>query len=187
MAFLKTKAAPAELRVPSLSEAHAEYGLQQRRIDELNERLRALREEETTLIGVIASDTAPALKANVAALLGEVPSQKTENQRRLAEVRSLQGDVGEAIAITTRRRFELETPAAVAVFNAVKPEIDKRMAALLQALDAIGDASRAVDKVVDAIEREGAETSLLSPLRTGALNEQIGNFIRGAKEAGYGN
>lgn len=187
MAFLKKQAAaPAEpFRVPSLSEAHSEYGQLSERLTTLNKTIADLRSEERALVLAISKDDTPNLRPGVAALLGEKQSPKAANVDRLKDVRSMMVDVNDALAISMKRRRDLETAASVAVFHTVRPEIEKRMSVLLQALASVDEARRAVDDVVLAIEAEGAESSLLGPLRTNSLSNQIGVFTRSAKEAGY--
>jgi glutathione S-transferase len=191
MAFLKKPEAIAAdpFRVPSMAEAHPEYGMRHERVIALNDETRSLRAEENSLVSAIAADTTPALRPNVAALLGEEPSQKTINQRRLAEVRSQLRDVDDAIIISERRKRELESAASAAVCQAVRPEVQKRMSALLRALAEVETARNAVEEIVLAIEAEGAAPYALGPVRPFFLGEirdgHIARFVREAKEAGY--
>lgn len=188
---MEPSSAPTPFRALSLAEAHTEYGRMVDRVTSLSSRLTDLRRERRALEADIAADTSPKVSPAVAALLGEEPSSASKARARLAECLKEATDVDTALVIADRRKREYETQASKAVCDAARPEIAKRMSALLSALEATNAAHMAVHEAVLAIEAEGASSGTLGPVRPFFLGDagdgHIARFIRDAREAGYGN
>lgn len=183
----------APFRAQSLAEAHADYGRVVDRVTALSSRLTDLRRERRALEAEIAADTSPRVSPAVAALLGEEPTPASKARTRLAECLKEASDVETALAIAERRKRDFGSQAGKAVCDAARPEMAKRMAALLSALEAADAANQAVSEVIFAVEAEGASADYLGPVRAYFLGgpidpaRQIARFVRDARGAGYGN
>lgn len=184
--------APAPFRALPMAEAHAEYGRMVERVTALSDQLAALQRERKSLEAEIAADTSPKVSPAVAALLGEEPNPASKARARLEECRREAADVDTALSIAERRKRQYEGQASKAICDAARPEMAKRMAALLAALEAADSANKAVSEVIFAVEAEGASADYFGPVRPHFLGgpidpaRQIPRFIRDAKEAGYG-
>jgi hypothetical protein len=192
MAIFK-KQASEPFRVPSLAEAHHDYGRMAERIAALNTQTQDLRRERRALEAAIASDTSPKISPTVAALLGDKPTSIDNHRGRLADIRSELADIETALVIAERRKREFETAASKAICNAARPEMEKRMTALLIALEAVAVANREVNDIVLAVEAEGASPGSLGPVRAHFLGDPrdadspSARFVREARGTGYVN
>lgn len=191
MAFLKAAPAAEPFRALSMADAHPEYGRMAERIVALNTRTQDLRRERQALEAAVASDTAPKIRPAVAALLGDEPSHIDNHRGRLAEIRGELADIETALVVAERRKREFETAASRAICDAARPEMERRMAVLLSALEAVAIAHRDVTDIVLAVEAEGASPGSLGPVRAHFLGDprdadsQMARFVREARGAGY--
>ncbi|HEV7335893.1 MAG TPA: hypothetical protein VGO06_07970, partial [Bosea sp. (in: a-proteobacteria)] len=169
------------------------YGRMAERIAALNTQTQDLRRERRALEAAIASDTSPKISPTVAALLGDKPTSIDNHRGRLADIRSELADIETALVIAERRKREFETAASKAICNAARPEMEKRMTALLIALEAVAVANREVNDIVLAVEAEGASPGSLGPVRAHFLGDPrdadspSARFVREARGTGYVN
>ncbi|MCZ0734578.1 hypothetical protein [Phreatobacter sp. AB_2022a] len=138
MAFLKSKApASAAFKVPTLAEADDEYGAMLERLASLHHELGQTRRKQIEIEKAIAADKSPEIRASVAALLGDKPNSKAVLRANLADLRGRQRDLEAAVSVLTERLRLRQTDAAKKVREAVRPELDRRVRAVIQAMKAL--------------------------------------------------
>ncbi|TIL64489.1 hypothetical protein [Mesorhizobium sp.] len=186
---IAAKAKPDAYHVPSQAEALPELGSLLEKENEISASVRANRAELKLLERELAVDDTPEVHPDVAALLGDSPSSKASKRKAIADMRHRIA-VGEtALVEIQKRRHSLETKASLAVCDAVRPEIGKRVAALVAALQAADIAHGELNELILAIEAEGVSWAALGPIRPFFLNEpgsgRIAGYIKDVSEAGY--
>jgi len=190
MAILKKKATDAFV-VPSLAEASPEYAALLQKQAELQARQSTLRDQRREVEREIAAQPVATMRvsARVAELLGDELDSAPNLQRRLAEVRSAEHDVEEAIEIVRRRLADARGLASVAVCTAVRPEYARRVKAMVAAVTALQAAREDYDALVDELVVNDVQWTSLVPMHpTFCGDRQDGHltrYLRDAKEAGY--
>ncbi|WP_192359501.1 hypothetical protein [Mesorhizobium mediterraneum] len=185
------KAKPDAYRVLSQAEALPELGSLLEKENEISTSVRADRAELKLLERELAVDATPEVHPDVAALLGDSPSSKASKRKAIADTRHRIA-VGEtALVEIQKRRLSLETKASLAVCDAVRPEIGKRVGALVAALQAADVAHGELNELILAIEAEGVSWASLGPIRPHFLGNasdgsgRIANYLKDVREAGY--
>lgn len=186
MKFSKT----TTYRVPTLAEADAEYAAMEAKLGELQAEAGQTDSEINLLEADIRSRPSPRIQAGVAALLGETVDQSlTSRPAKLAELRMHAADIEAATEIIRRRLIDRRGPASVAACAIVRSEYGTRIAALVDALDAVQAARLHADALLNDLEAEGAQTSYLPAVRANFLGDRndgpIHRLKREAMEAGY--
>lgn len=190
--FKKTAAAATTepFQVPTLADVDAEYR-------EIEQKIAALRADQATTareVAVLEEDIrtrrAPAVRASVSALLGEVVDTTLESRpARLRELRKHAEDLEAAIEILRRRLADRRVQASAAVRAAVKAEYGLRVAAVVDALLAANSAHLALVDLVDQLEREDVSWTALGPMQPRFLGDprdgHVQRYVREAKELGY--
>jgi len=190
MAILKKKSAD-EFRVPALAEASPEYAALLQKQAELQARQSALRDQRREVEREIAAQPPATMRvsARVAELLGDEPDSAPNLQRRLAEVRSAEHDVEEAVEIVRRRLADARGMASVAVCTAVRPEYARRVKAMVSAVSALQDARADYDALVDDLVANDVAWTSLVPMHPTFCGDRhdghLARYLRDAKEAGY--
>jgi chromosome segregation ATPase len=177
--------------VPSLESTSPEYAALVAKRSVLLERQSALRDERREVERQIKALPAPTHRTprRVAELLGDEPETDTMLQKRLAEIRSAEQDLEDALEIVRRRLAEARGPASVAVCAAVRPEYTRRVKAMVAAVAALREARENYESLLDDfIANDIAWTSLIPMQPTFAGDRHDGHldrYLRAAKEAGY--
>lgn len=185
------KKTPAPIVVPSLADSDAEYKAILDRTAALNDELRNLRPERVRLKAEIAADDSRDISPQVAELLGKPPSMKAENRKRLAEVNQRLTDIDTALGLLRAEQTRAESRASNSLCRAMRPEIGKRIAALIEKLRAVDIAHGELNDLVLQIEATGASVGTLGPVMPhflgGARDAQrrIAGYIATTTEAGY--
>jgi len=177
-------------RIPTLAEADADYASMEAKLAELALEASRTDAEIDALAADIAARPAPRIQAGVAALLGETVDQTLASRpARLMELRKHAADVDAAIEIIRLRMRDRQGQASVAVCAVVRAEYGKRIAALVEALDAVHAARLHADALLDELEGEGVQITYLPAIRANFLGERndghIQRFANEAREAGY--
>ncbi|TIL56725.1 MAG: hypothetical protein E5Y79_28385 [Mesorhizobium sp.] len=203
--FRAPKAVPAEPRPPrvtpkanpdyrvlSQAEALPELGSLLEKENDISNSVRADRAELKLLERELAVDDTPEVHPDVAALLGDSPSSKASKRKAIADIRHRIA-VGEtALVEIQKRRRLLETKASLAVCDAVRPEIGKRVAALVAALQAADMAHGELNELILAVEAEGVSWASLGPIRPFFMGDhrdaarRVATYIKDVRDAGYG-
>jgi len=190
MAFAKKKPADVFL-VPSLSEASPDYAALIAKQAELQARQSTLRDQRREVEREIAAQPPATMRvsARVAELLGDAPNSAPNLQRRLAEVRSAERDVEDAIEIVRRRLADARGVASVAVCTAVKPEYARRVKAMVAAVSALQAAREDYDALIDDLVANDVAWTSLVPMHPTFCGDRhdghLTRYLRDAKEAGY--
>jgi len=190
MAILKKKATDAFV-VPSLADASPDYAALVQKQAELQARQSALRDQRREVERDIAAQPPATMRmsARVAELLGDEPDSAPNLQRRLAEVRSAEHDVEEAIEIVRRRLADARGLASVAVCTAVKPEYARRVKAMVAAVTALQAAREDYDALVDELVVNDVQWTSLKPMQPTFCGDRhdghLSRYLKDAKEAGY--
>lgn len=190
MAFNRKKPADAFV-VPSLADASPEYAALVKKQAELQTRQSSLRDQRREVEREIAAQPPVTIRvsARVAELLGDEQDSAPNLQRRLAEVRSAERDVEEAIEILRRRLADARGTASVAVCAAVKPEYARRVKAMVAAAAALQDARADYDALVDELVVNDVAWTSLKPMQPTFCGDcqdgHLTRYLRDAKEAGY--
>lgn len=189
MAILKKKA--DAFVVPTLAESSSDYAALVQKQAELHAHQSVLRDQRREVELEIAAQPPATVRvsARVAELLGDEADSAPMLQKRLAEVRSAERDVEEAIEIVRRRLADARTAASVAVCAAVKPEYARRVKAMVAAILALQEARADYDSLVDELVANDVAWGSLVPMQpTFCGDHQDGHltrYLRDAKEAGY--
>jgi hypothetical protein len=139
----------------------------------------------------LAVDDTPEVHPEVAALLGDNPSPKASKRKAIVDARHRIAVAETALAEIQKRRQALETKASLAVCGAVRPEVSKRVAALVAALQAADTAHGELNELILAVEAEGVSWASLGPIRPFFMGDhrdaqrRIATYIKEAREAGY--
>ncbi|RUV89198.1 hypothetical protein EOA46_22630 [Mesorhizobium sp. M1A.F.Ca.IN.022.05.2.1] len=188
MALLSKKPAeaPAEpYHVPSLAECDDVYaGLLSKRA-ELNERLRGLDAEARQIEKEIAADPTPEVRPSVAALLGDGPTAKAANRKKLADVRADRADHEVASRAIEQRIRDAKTPAVRKAIALVRPEWDRRQKELCEALAVVEKAHRSLNDLAEGLEAEDIGSSHFGNRAHFLGDARDGHIARYLKEAGY--
>lgn len=124
-------------------------------------------------------------------MLGERPPAKAAKRALVAELRRKEEIAGKAIEMLEKRIAAARPAAERAICVAARPEAEKRVAALLEALRAVDVAHVELNDMFLAIEAEGASTDGLGQIRPhflGAAQDpqrKIASYLREIQEAGY--
>ncbi|RWN99372.1 hypothetical protein [Mesorhizobium sp.] len=179
-------------RVPSQAESLPELGIIVEKETGISDAVRGDRAELKLLERELAVDDTPEVHPDVAALLGDAPSTKAMKRKAIAETRHRLA-VGEtALAEIQKRRMALGTKANKAVCDAVRPEVAKRVAAVVTALKAADVAHGELNELILAVEAEGVSWSSLGPIRPFFMGDhrdaqrKVATYIKDVTEAGYG-
>ncbi|NKM55797.1 hypothetical protein GFL21_14870 [Rhizobium anhuiense] len=175
--------------MPSLAEADAEYAA-------LCERYVALAEEHAQIIreaDVLEADIrerkAPAIRPEVAELIGEsVDTSLFQRPQRLRELRQRAANLEQAREIVRRHRDDRIGRASLLACNIAKAEYGKRVAKFIAALEAAKAAYDEADALLDALEREGAQVGYMPPARSiffADSDNGLQRFIAEARSNGY--
>ncbi|MQX19792.1 hypothetical protein [Sinorhizobium meliloti] len=191
MAVFKKSAPAAEpFRVPSLGEVDADY----REIEQKISALQADQSATTREISVLEQDIhrrpAPAVRAGVAALIGEVVDTTLEARpARLRELRQHAQDIEAAVEILRRRLADRRASASAAVRAAVKDEYGRRVGAVAEALKEASAAHLELVDLIDQLEREDVSWVALGPMQPRFLGDprdgHVQRYLKEAKELGY--
>ncbi|PBB84571.1 hypothetical protein [Mesorhizobium sp. WSM3876] len=186
MAIFKKPAEAAEpYHVPSLAECDDVYaGLLSKR-GELNERLRALGAEERELEKAIAADPTPEVRPSVAALLGDGPTAKAANRKKLAELRTDKSDHEVALRAIEQRLRDAKTPAVRKAIALIKPEWDQRQRALCEALAVVDKAHRSLNDLAEDIDAEDIGSSHFGNRAHFLGDARDGHIARYLREVGH--
>lgn len=183
---------PADFRVPSLADASPEYGELQRRLATLDTAHAALTREARTLQKDIAASPTPRVRPGVAALIGDDPVDGgAAKVAKLADLQRSIADHDAALAEVRRRLIVARGPASTAARAAVKPEYQRRVRAVCEALVAAEEARAAYEDMRSQFEAEDIEWTGLGVLALGFLGDRDGGksfhiqrVLREAREAG---
>ena len=149
--------------IPSLGVADAEYGrllgIRAGLITQQTDAVRAVRALEAE----ISSDTSKPVRPEVAALLGEAPTSKTKNIAKLRETKQLVADVEAALTEVDRRLTDAKPAANRAAVAAARPEIDRRIAALADAMRTLDAAHADLDTLCADLEAEDIQFAHVLP------------------------
>ncbi|TIO04097.1 hypothetical protein [Mesorhizobium sp.] len=173
--------------VPSLAEANSVYGeLLAKRID-LNSVMSGRVAEQRRLEKEIAADTSREVRPSIAALLGDAPGSKALNRKRLAEVNSEIKDIESAMRILEQRIKDAHTAANRDACAILKPEFDKRIAAMVNAMRVLDAAHRDFDDLCGAAEAEDIRVAHIAPkpFFLGGAREADRRIAAYIREAGY--
>ncbi|WP_192358498.1 hypothetical protein [Mesorhizobium mediterraneum] len=138
----------------------------------------------------IAADKSPDVDPDVAALIGETPSEKAIKRQQVAELKRKELVAGSALEIIEKRIAAMQPKAERAVCVAVRPEADLRLAALCEALKAVDVAHAELNDLLLAVEAQGVSTDGLGQIRPhflgGAQDPQrrIAGYLKEVREAG---
>jgi hypothetical protein len=187
-----TKKKSAEtFEVPSL-ESSPEYAALVAKRSALLERQSALREERREVETQIKALPAPTHRTSqrVAEILGDDPETDTLLHKRLAEIRSAERDLEDALEIIRRRLAEARGPASVAVCAAVRPEYTRRVKAMVAAVTALRVAREDYESLLDDFIANDIAWTHLVPMQPTFCGDRhdghLDRYLRAAKEAGYG-
>ncbi|CEJ13404.1 hypothetical protein BN1110_03720 [bacterium YEK0313] len=165
MALLKSKVpASAAFSVPTLAEADAEYGAMVERLASLHHELGQAKREQTKIETAIAADRSPEIRASVAALLGDQPNSKAALRTNLADLRGRQRDLEAAVSVLVERLRLRQTDAAKKVREAVQPELDRRVRAVIAAMTALDRAHVELMMLHSDLEDVDAAPSAFGPV-----------------------
>ncbi|QKC97274.1 hypothetical protein [Mesorhizobium sp. NZP2298] len=185
------KVDPEAYRVPSAAEVLPDLARLLERENEISAAVRADRAEQKLFERELAVDDSPEIHPEVAALLQDNPSPKATKRKAIADARHRIA-VGEtALAEIQKRRMALETKAGKAVCDAVGPEVGKRVAALVTALQAADEAHGELNELIMAIEAEGVSWASLGPIRPFFMGDhrdaqrRVATYVKDVTEAGY--
>ncbi len=177
-------------KVPTLAEADAEYAAMEAKLAELASEASRTDADIDALAADIIARPAPRIQAGVAALLGETVDQTLSSRpSKLAELRKHAADVDAAVEIIRRRMRERQGPASVAACAVVRAEYGRRVAALVDALDAAHAARLHADALLDDMESEGIQITYLPAVRANFLGDKQDGHVHRlkveAEGAGY--
>ncbi|MER9392211.1 MULTISPECIES: hypothetical protein [unclassified Mesorhizobium] len=182
----------ADYRVPSAAEVLPDLGNLLERENTISGSIRADRAELKLLERELAADETPEIHPEVAALLGDDPvGSKAMTRKAIAGARHRLAVAETALGEIQKRRTALETKAGLAVCDAVRPEVSKRVAALVASLQAADTAHGELNELVLAIEAEGVSWGSLGPIRPFFLGDardvqrRIATYTKDVREAGY--
>ncbi|MDF2810516.1 MAG: hypothetical protein K0S56_1547 [Microvirga sp.] len=180
---------PSAYQVPPLTSVPAYAALAAKRT-ELQELQTASRRELRKLERELTETPMPALRAGVAALLGEATVEPTGVHERIAELRRTERDAAAALSVIEQRLREARSSASRVVCGEVRPEYARRVAALCRALEVLAAERRAYDELRDQLEAEDIAWSTLTPMSLGWLGNPVDGghiavFLKNAQEAGY--
>ena len=172
--------------VPSLAEADPDgYGvLVAKRAEQHDlggEARKAVRSAEREL----DADNSREIRPGVAELLGDSGSTKADKRVALAAARQQAADVDAALLVIEQRIRDAKTAALRRAIAIVRPEFDRRMQALCDALKAADSAHREFDELCQSLEHEDISVGHLGPRPhfLGAAGDgRIAAFL---KEAGH--
>lgn len=189
MALLK-KTSPAPFVVPTLADSDPDYRERVARFAALNTSLSDLSRERRRIETELAATPAPAVRASVAALLGdEQVDARTALRTRLDEVRRSITDHETAIELQRRRVEEARGRASTAVRAIVKAEYGRRVAALVRALETAHEARLSLRELVDDMEADGVSWVGLGVFEPTFLGDRedghVQRLAREARAAGY--
>lgn len=177
-------------RVPSLGEADPEYGLMHAKLVELRADTSVTSREIRELEADMRARPAPAVRPDVAALLGEaVDPSLSGRSARLADLRRRASDLDAAVAIIGRRLAERRTTASAAVRALVRDEYARRVAAVAEALQGVNAAHIALLDIIDQFEREDVAWTSLGPMQPNFLGDprdgHVQRYLMEARGLGY--
>lgn len=168
--------------VPSLADVDATYADLLDRRNSLHTRQAELRARKRELEATIAKMPEPAIRASVAALLGDPSDGKLGLREELRNVVAESRDVDAAIEVIGKRIEHARSKASVAVCERVEPEYRRRVAAVREALRAVAEAREHFHELIDALEIEDVRWARLGPITLGFLGDRrdghIERFIR---------
>lgn len=175
---------------PTLAGSDADYAAMEVRLSELGTQSADIARQIGDLENDIRTRPTPRIRAGVASLLAEVIDQDLHARpAKLRDLRTLADDTETAIEIVRRRLNDRRGPASLAACNAARAEYGKRVAAVVQALEAVQVARAATDSLLDDLEAEGIQSGYLpvvQPIFLGDVRDgHVPRFIREVKEAGY--
>lgn len=182
----KKSVAPIEpFRVPSLADVDDVYaGLVAKRI-ELHAAAGEARIARRAAERELDADTSREVRPGVAALLGDGASAKALKRKAVADAKQLELDVAAALTVVEHRLRDAKTAAVRAATARVRPEWDRRVKTLCDALKVVDAAHRDLWSLRQDIEVEDIPPSQFGawPFFLGASDEgKIANFLR---EAGH--
>ncbi|WP_081158764.1 hypothetical protein [Ensifer aridi] len=186
----KSTVTASQFRVPSLGEADQDHREIEQKIAALQSNQSATAREIAALEEDIRKRPAPAVRAGVAALLGEVVDTALETRpTRLRELRQHARDLEEAVSELKRRLTDRRDRASAAVRAAVKDEYGRRVAAVAEALRQANAAHLELVEIIDQLEREDVSWTALGPMQPRFLGDprdgHVQRYLREAKELGY--
>ncbi|ADH91621.1 conserved hypothetical protein [Ancylobacter novellus DSM 506] len=176
-------------RVPPLTSVPAYAALAAKRA-EMQDLQTASRRELRKLERELTETPMPALRAGVAALLGEATVEQSGVHERIADLKRTDRDATAALTVIDQRLREARSSASRVVCDEVRPEYARRVAALCRALEALAAERKAYDDLRGQLEAEDIAWSTLNPMSLGWLGNpvdggHIGVFLKSAREAGY--
>ncbi|WP_438278800.1 hypothetical protein [Nitrobacter sp.] len=177
--------------VPSL-EFSPEYAALVTKRSVLLERQSTLRNERREVEKQIKALPAPTHRTpqRVAELLGDDPETDTLLHKRLADIRTSEHDVEDALEIVRRRLADARGPASVAVCAAVRPEYTRRVKAMVAAVTALRVAREDYESLLDDFIANDIAWTHLVPMQPTFCGDRhdghLDRYLRAAKEAGYG-
>lgn len=185
MALLKSK--PAPFKMPSLADADETYaGLVAKRA-ELHAKNGLARKARIEAERDLAADASPEVPAGVAALLGDGPTSKSNKRQILAEARRLEADIQGALTVVEQRIRDAQPAALRAAVALARPEYDRRLRALTDALKVAAVAHRELhdfymdcEAVEVSPDRFGPRPFFLGDARDGG---KIGQFLKETSHA----
>jgi hypothetical protein len=173
-------------RVPSLAEADPEtYGALAAKQLELNTLSGTARAARKAAERELAADTTQYVRPGVAELLGDGPSAKASKRKAVADAKQREADIEAALVTISQRIRDAKTPAVRAAVAKVRPEWNRRMGALCDALQVVDDAHRDLWSLRQDLEAEDISPAHLGPwpyFLGDADGSRISSFL---KEVGY--
>jgi hypothetical protein len=163
MALLKKQTAAEPFHVPSLDEASKEYADLRAKQIELHNKLGEAERERIALRRAIAADTSREIPSAIAEILGDAPGNKASNRKRVAELSREIAHLEEAIRIVGQRIRDSFTDANRAACAAVKPEFDRLVAKMVDAMRVLDAAHRDFDDLCLEMDANELQYGHLGP------------------------
>ncbi|RWK19813.1 MAG: hypothetical protein EOR43_23095 [Mesorhizobium sp.] len=147
--------------------------------------------ERRALMVEIEADKSIDIAPEVAELIGEAPSTKAKKRERVAELRRMETVAGQAIELIEKRIAAARPLAERAICAAARPEAEKRVAALVEALQAVDAAHMELNDLILAIEAQGVSAGGLGQIKPFFLGDRqdpqrkIAEYTKELRGAGY--
>jgi prefoldin subunit 5 len=181
-----------EIVIPSLADVDAEHADLIERTGSLNARMGEIRREISEVESAIAAErttAGPRLRSAVAELTGDADAAAVDRRKELRELRQAEHDHSEALDVIQRRIYDRRQVASRLVIEAIRPEVNKRVSAVVAALETAIAARRDIDELIRALEREGVETDAFAgsvlPFFMGDVADGAAvRYVKAQREAG---
>lgn len=172
--------------VASLTDVDPGLGELVAKREQFHEEMRTAATEVRQAEKDLAGDTSVELRPGVARLLGDIDSPKSIKRLALKAAKERRADLDAAVSIIERRVADARPAANRAACAAVKPEFDRRLGALCDALRVVDAAHQEFDQLCQALEAEDIQYGSLGPrpFFLGGAREPDRQIVRFLREAG---